>query len=938
MIDYKKTLNLPKTSFPMRGNLSQNEPRILQRWYDDKLYNMIRTAKQDKKIFLLHDGPPYANGNIHIGHAVNKILKDIILKSKSLSGYNAPYIPGWDCHGLPIEHQVEKIAGKPGDRISPAEFRIACRNYASQQVDRQKSEFIRLGVLGEWDQPYQTMNFQTEANIIRALGKIIKNGHLYKGVKPVPWCLDCRSAIADAEIEYYDRVSPSIMVLFNAIDKKDIERTFNNVYIDGPISLVIWTTTPWTLPAHRALAVHPHVSYQLVQIIDRVLILAADMVDTIMSCMGVKKWNILGNVQGKALERMQFQHPFLTYISSIILNDNVTMDTGTGIVHTAPDHGLDDYAISQKYAINTINPVGPDGCYLPGIFSQLDGVHIFQANDIIIEILRKNHALLHSEEIQHSYPHCWRHKSPIIFRVTPQWFISMDQKGLRAQSLHQIKNVYWIPSWGKTRMKEMLINRPDWCISRQRTWGVPIALFIHKQTEQLHPDSLEILETVAQLVEKSGIQAWWDLDPSPILGSDANNYIQVSDTLDVWFDSGSTSFSVIDTLPEYLNHVPDMYLEGSDQHRGWFMSSLIMSTAIKGIAPYRQVLTHGFTVDGQGLKMSKSQNNTIRPRDIIDKVGADIVRLWVASTNYSGEISCSDQILQRSIDSYRRIRNTARFLLANLTGFHPANNKVSQENMLVLDRWAIGRALEAQNAIISSYENYQFHEVVQRIMHFCSIEMGSFYLDIIKDRQYTAKSDSLARHSCQTALWYISEALVRWIAPITSFTADEVWRHLPGERAQYVFTEEWFNDLYSLSDYEIMNNEYWDELIKVRGEVNKVIEQARIKKHIGTSLEVSVILYVNQRLAEKLSHLHEELRFVLLTSGAEVLDITYAPNDAYQSGLFADLKIVLHKLETQKCPRCWHHTKDIGHHNVYTDICSRCIANVFGHGENRKFA
>ncbi|VFP84389.1 Isoleucine--tRNA ligase [Candidatus Erwinia haradaeae] len=937
MIDYKTTLNLPKTNFPMRGRLSKHEPRILKRWYDDKLYDMIRASKKGKKTFLLHDGPPYANGNIHIGHAVNKILKDIIIKSKNLSGYNAPYIPGWDCHGLPIEHKVEKTSGKPGIQISQAEFRIACRQYASQQIDAQKSEFVRLGILGEWHHPYQTMNFHTEANIIRALGKIIANGHLYKGTKPVPWCLDCRSAMADAEIEYYDKTSPSIMVLFNAIEKKEIQIKFHNACVDGPISLVIWTTTPWTLPANRAISVHPTISYQLVQIIDRALILATDMVDKVMNCIGIPTWKVLGNIPGKTLAGIKFQHPFLTYIPSVILNENVILDTGTGIVHIAPDHGIDDYDVSQKYAIQTINPVGPDGCYRSGIFSKLDGINVFQANAIILEILRKNHALLHLEKIQHSYPHCWRHKSPIIFRVTPQWFISMDKNRLRAKSLQQIQNVYWIPGWGQKRMHAMLTSRPDWCISRQRTWGVPMALFIHQQTEKLHPDSLGILETVAKLVEKNGIQAWWDLDPSQILGSDAKNYIQVSDTLDVWFDSGSTSYSVLDALPEYRGHIPDLYLEGSDQHRGWFMSSLIISTAMKGIAPYRQVLTHGFTVDGQGRKMSKSQNNTVSPRDIIDTVGADILRLWVASTNYSGEIAFSEQILQRSIDSYRRIRNTARFLLANLTGFDPTTHRVSQESMLVLDRWAIGRALEAQNAIITSYETYQFHEVVQRIMHFCSIEMGAFYLDVIKDRQYTAKADSLARRSCQTALWYISEALVRWIAPIISFTADEIWHYLPGKRAQYVFTEEWFNELFSLSDHEIMNNMYWDELITVRGEVNKVIEQERIAKRIGNALEVSVTLYVNQQLAEKLMNLRDELRFLLLTSGAEVLDIANAPKDAYQSTLFKHVKIVLKKLNTQKCPRCWHYTKNIGYNHICKDICNRCIANIFGHGEERKF-
>ncbi|VFP87213.1 Isoleucine--tRNA ligase [Candidatus Erwinia haradaeae] len=938
MIDYKTTLNLPITNFPMRGHLAKNERHILKRWCDDKLYNIIRAAKIGQKTFLLHDGPPYANGNIHIGHAVNKILKDIILKSKSLSGYNAPYIPGWDCHGLPIEHQVEKLFGKPGDNISQAKFRIACRKYANKQINAQKADFIRLGVLGDWDNPYQTMNFQTEANIIRTLRKMIENGHVYKGIKPVQWCLDCRSAMADAEIEYLDKRSPSITVIFNAVDKKAVQIKFTSTYVQGPISLVIWTTTPWTLPANRAIAVNPEFSYQLIQIMDRALILATDMIDAVMARIGVTQWTILGTLQGNFLEMMEFQHPFLDHVSPVILSKHVALDTGTGSVHIAPDHGLEDYAVSQKYSIQTINPIGPDGCYLPGIWSKLDGIHVFQANDIILKALDERSALLHTEAINHSYPHCWRHRTPIIFRATPQWFISMDQKGLRAQSLQNIQSVYWTPSWGQTRIHHMLSDRPDWCISRQRTWGVPIPLFVHKETNKLHPNSLEIMEKVAKHVEKSGIQAWWDLRNCEVLDVDAEHYIKISDTLDVWFDSGSTIHSVIDQYPEYDGHTPDIYLEGSDQHRGWFMSSLLISTALKGAAPYRRVITHGFTVDGQGRKMSKSEGNSVRPLDIINTLGADILRLWTASTNYAGEIAFSNQILQGSSDSYRRIRNTARFLLANLTGFSPIKDTVNQEKMLILDQWAVGRALAAQNAIIASYEAYQFHEVVQRIVHFCSVEMGAFYLDVIKDRQYTTKSDSIARRSCQTALWYISEALVRWIAPILSFTADEIWQHLPGERKKYVFTEEWFDNLFTLSDHAIMNNIYWEQILKVRGTVNKIIEQARIDKLIKNSLEVNIILYADPELSDKLLCLHEELRFILLTSQAVVLDINHAPLNAHQSTLLKGLKIVLQKSSNKKCSRCWHHTDDIGQHTIYTDICKRCITNIIGDGERRRFA
>lgn len=938
MSDYKSTLNLPETGFPMRGDLAKREPGMLQRWYDDNLYGIIRAAKKGKKTFILHDGPPYANGSIHIGHSVNKILKDIIVKSKGMAGYDSPYVPGWDCHGLPIEHKVEQMIGKPGEKVTAAEFRAACRKYAAEQVEGQKQDFIRLGVLGDWDRPYLTMNFKTEANIIRALGKIIGNGHLHKGAKPVHWCMDCRSALAEAEVEYYDKTSPSIDVMFNAVNKEAVQTKFAAHHVDGPIALVIWTTTPWTMPANRAISLHPEFEYQLVQIDGRALILAKDLVESVMKRAGIAEWQVLGEAKGADLELQPFQHPFLNHISPVVLGDHVTLDAGTGAVHTAPGHGPDDFVIGQKYGIETANPVGPDGSFLPGTYPGLDGMNVFKANDVIVELLREKGALLHVEKLLHSYPHCWRHKTPIIFRATPQWFISMDQKGLRAQSLSEIKGVQWIPDWGQARIESMVANRPDWCISRQRTWGVPMALFVHKDTEQLHPDTLELMEKVAQRVEQDGIQAWWDLDARELMGADADSYVKVPDTLDVWFDSGSTSYSVVDARPEFDGHAPDMYLEGSDQHRGWFMSSLMISTAMKGKAPYRQVLTHGFTVDGQGRKMSKSIGNTVSPQEVMNKLGGDILRLWVASTDYSGEMAVSDEILKRSADSYRRIRNTARFLLANLNGFNPETDSVKPEEMVVLDRWAVGRAKAAQDAIIASYASYDFHEVVQRLMQFCSIEMGSFYLDIIKDRQYTAKADGLARRSCQTALYYIAEALVRWMAPIMSFTADEIWGELPGKREKYVFTEEWYDGLFGLADNESMNDSFWAELLKVRGEVNKVIEQARADKRVGGSLEATVTLYADAELAQKLNSLGDELRFVLLTSGAQVADYALATEEAQQSELVKGLKIALHKAEGEKCPRCWHYTSDIGQSAEHPEVCGRCVTNIAGAGEQRKFA
>lgn len=938
MSDYKNTLNLPETGFPMRGDLAKREPGMLQRWYEQDLYGIIRTAKKGKKTFILHDGPPYANGSIHIGHSVNKILKDIIIKSKGMAGFDSPYVPGWDCHGLPIELKVEQLYGKPGEKLTAAEFRQKCREYAAEQVEGQKKDFIRLGVLGDWDRPYLTMDFKTEANIIRALGKIISNGHLLKGAKPVHWCTDCGSSLAEAEVEYYDKTSPSIDVSFHAADAAAVAAKFGVSHFNGAISLVIWTTTPWTLPANRAISLHPDFTYQLVQVDGQCLILAAELVESVMKRAGITEWTVLGSCKGADLELLRFKHPFMDFDVPAILGEHVTLDAGTGAVHTAPGHGPDDFVIGQKYGLEVANPVGPNGCYLTGTYPLLDGKFVFKANDLIVDLLREKGALLHVEKFLHSYPCCWRHKTPIIFRATPQWFISMDQKGLRQQSLEEIKGVQWIPDWGQARIEMMVANRPDWCISRQRTWGVPMSLFVHKETEQLHPRTVELMEEVAKRVEQDGIQAWWDLDAADILGAEAADYVKVPDTLDVWFDSGSTHASVVDVRPEFNGHGADMYLEGSDQHRGWFMSSLMISTAMKGKAPYKEVLTHGFTVDGQGRKMSKSIGNTVSPQDVMNKLGGDILRLWVASTDYTGEIAVSDEILKRSADSYRRIRNTARFLLANLNGFEPSTDCVAPEDMVVLDRWAVGRALAAQQHIEQAYANYDFHEVVQRLMQFCSVEMGSFYLDIIKDRQYTAKSDSVARRSCQTALYHIVEALVRWMAPIMSFTADEIWGFMPGKRAQYVFTEEWYDGLFGLAEGEPMNDAFWAELLKVRGEVNKVLEQARADKRLGGSLEAAVTLYADSELAARLNSLQDELRFVLLTSAASVAPLAEAPADAQASELLKGLKIAFSTAPGEKCPRCWHYTTDIGLVAEHADICGRCVSNVAGDGEKRNFA
>lgn len=935
MTDYKDTLNLPETGFPMRGDLAKREPAMLQNWYDKELYRHIREAKKGKKSFILHDGPPYANGKLHIGHAVNKIIKDIIIKSKTLSNYDSPYIPGWDCHGLPIEQKVEEQVGKPGEKISPAEFRQICRDYAASQVAIQKADFIRMGVIGDWDNPYLTMSYDTEANIIRALGKVIKNGHVVKGAKPVYWCTDCMSSLAEAEVEYYDKSSPAVDVKFKAVDNQAVAKQFS-VKTDLPIYAVIWTTTPWTLPASRGIALNADVEYQLVQIDNKAcLILAAELVESVMARAKITDWKVIANCKGADLELLRFKHPLFDFDEPIVLGDHVTVDAGTGAVHTAPGHGAEDFIVGQKYGLEVANPVGGDGCYLPGTGAGLDGLFVFKGNKVIIEMLKEQDALLHFENIEHSYPCCWRHKTPVIYRATPQWFISMDKEGLRQQSLGEIKQVRWIPDWGQARIESMVANRPDWCISRQRTWGVPMTLFVNKVTDELHPDTLELIEKVAKLVEKGGIQAWWDADIKDLLGPDADDYRKIPDTLDVWFDSGSTFYSVVSVRPEFNGHAPDLYLEGSDQHRGWFMSSLMLSTAIDKKAPYKQVLTHGFTVDGQGRKMSKSLGNIVTPQEVMNKLGADILRLWIASTDYSGEIAYSDEIIKRSADSYRRIRNTARFLLANLTGFNPKTDLVKPEDMVILDRWAVSAAQEAQAEIIDAYENYDFHKVVQRIMQFCSVEMGSFYLDIIKDRQYTAKSDSVARHSCQTALYHIAQAMVRWIAPVLSFTADEIWQYLPNEqKQQFVFVDEWYQDLFTLADSEKMNSEYWAHILQVRDEVNKVLEQGRNDKVIGGSLEASVTLYADDKIFNAVSALQNELRFVLLTSEATVKPLSEATGHAVSTEI-AGLKIELSKAKGDKCPRCWHYTVD---NDPVTHLCKRCDSNIHGLGEIRHFA
>ncbi|MCV6589174.1 MAG: isoleucine--tRNA ligase, partial [Marinobacterium sp.] len=800
MTDYKSTLNLPETAFPMRGNLAKREPEMLKRWQKMGLYQKIREISAGRDQFILHDGPPYANGDIHIGHAVNKILKDIIVKSRTLMGFDAPYVPGWDCHGLPIEHKVETKVGKAGAKVTHKAFRQKCRDYARKQVDGQMKDFIRLGVQGDWENPYLTMNFDTEANIIRALGKIVENGHLVKGYKPVYWSVVGGSALAEAEVEYQDKTSTAIDVRYAPIDADGFLSRFEleNGGGEGKVSVVIWTTTPWTLPSSQAVSMNAELDYALVQVDlglgQERIVLAEGLIEDALKRYGVEAYSIVGRAKGQALENSAMQHPFIDgRTCSIILGDHVTLDAGTGQVHTAPDHGVEDFEAGARYGIGTLNLVADNGTFVEaaGAFA---GQHVYKVDDAVVELLKEKEALVLEHKFQHSYPHCWRTKTPLIYRATPQWFISMTEKGLKADAMEAIKGVEWFPAWGQNRIEAMVDQSPDWCVSRQRTWGVPITLFIHKETQQLHPKTAELIEQVALRVEKEGIDAWFDLDVAELLGDEAEQYSKVTDTLDVWFDSGVTHSSVLDQR-DYLRSPADLYLEGSDQHRGWFQSSLKTGIAIKGGAPYKQVLTHGFTVDGQGRKMSKSVGNVVAPQEVMNKYGADILRLWVASTDYRGEMTCSDDIIKRAADAYRRIRNTARFLLANLSGFEPAEHMVAFDDMVELDKWAVDRTAQLQKEIAGHYDQYEFLQIFQKVSLFCSQDLGGFYLDIIKDRQYTAATEGHARRSAQSALYHIVEALTRWVAPILSFTADEIWQVLPGKRSESVMLETWYEGL-----------------------------------------------------------------------------------------------------------------------------------------------
>jgi isoleucyl-tRNA synthetase len=955
--DYKPTLNLPETDFAMKASLSTREPAMVAAWQEKKLYEKIREARRGAPKYILHDGPPYANGDIHLGHAVNKILKDIIVKSRTLSGFDAPYVPGWDCHGLPIELNVEKKIGKPGQKVSAKEFRQHCRDYAQSQVEKQRTDFMRLGVLGDWFNPYLTMNFTQEADIIRVLGQIAKNGHLHKGLKPVHWCMDCGSALAEAEVEYEDKSSHAIDVGFPVKDVADLAKRAGLAAIELPVDVVIWTTTPWTLPANQAVSLHPEFAYAIVAGTiageRRAFIVADALAATAIERFEASDAQVLGTVAGAALEHLVLLHPFFEREVPVIVGEHVTADSGTGAVHTAPGHGQDDFVIGRKYKLLVDNPVDGSGVFLPGTPSMgaggaLAGLHVNKANEPIIETLkehsRANRSLLFAhKKIQHSYPHCWRHKTPIIFRATPQWFISMSQNGLRDAAMTAIPGVQWVPDWGQARIEGMISGRPDWCISRQRTWGVPITLFVHKETGELHPDTAALIEKVALKVEEAGIDAWFDLAAEELLGAEAKNYDKVTDTLDVWFDSGVTHTAVLKR--EGLQYPADLYLEGSDQHRGWFQSSLLTALAANGTAPFKTVLTHGFTVDANGRKLSKSLGNTkgLEPQDVTKTLGADIIRLWISATDYRGEMSVSPEILSRMSDSYRRIRNTLRFLLANLNGFEPEQHLVKNEDMLALDRWVVDRTLLLQQDVIASFNDFQFHQIYHKLHNFCVTELGGFYLDIIKDRQYTTQADSLARRSAQTALFHIAEAFTRWMAPILSFTAEEIWAVLPGLHSESVFLETWYDGLRALPENSsdiTLTRAYWDEVAAVKTAVNKEIEEARTRKEVGAGLSAEVDLYVTPEREQALAAMGDELRFVLITSAVRLQPLT--EQGAAGQGVETELEGLRVKVSPSahaKCARCWHYRADVGSSAAHPDICARCVDNLpDGKGEVRRFA
>ena len=932
MADYRKTLNLPDTAFPMRGNLAKREPGWVQEWQQRKLYQKIRKASAGRPTFVLHDGPPYANGSIHIGHALNKILKDIIVRSKTLAGYDAPYVPGWDCHGLPIEHKVEVTHGKglPADKV-----RELCRAYAAEQIEGQKADFIRLGVLGDWDNPYKTMAFPNEAGEIRALAKMVEAGYVFKGLKPVNWCFDCGSALAEAEVEYADKQSPQIDVAFPVGEADKLAAAFGLSSLPKPAFAVIWTTTPWTIPVNQALNMHPEFDYALVDVGDRLLVLAAELVE---ACLARYKLDgsVLATAKGEAFDRIAFRHPFYDRVSPVYLAEYVGLDAGTGIVHSSPAHGVDDFNAWHAYGRSNdeiLTPVMGDGHYVPDL-PFFGGQMIWKANPAIVAKIEEVGCLLAHQKITHSYMHCWRHKTPVIYRATAQWFVGMDVevaggKTLRSSALKGVDDTRFYPAWGQSRLHAMIANRPDWCISRQRNWGVPIPFFLHKETGELHPRTVELMEQVAQRVEQEGIEAWFKLDAAELLGDEAAQYDKISDTLDVWFDSGTTHWHVLrGSHPDGHAEGPraDLYLEGSDQHRGWFHSSLLTGCAIDGHAPYKALLTHGFAVDGHGRKMSKSVGNVVVPQEVSDKLGAEILRLWVANTDYSGELSISKEILDRVVEVYRRVRNTLRFLLANTVDFDIEKDGLPVEQWLDIDRYALAFTRQMAQQAEADYGRFEFHRVVQALQIFCSEELGAFYLDILKDRLYTTAENAPARRAAQSALWHITQTVVKLMAPILSFTAEEVWALIGSGEEDSVMLHTWHVLPEQAGEGELIAR--WEIIREARAEVQKKLEALRTEGAIGSALQAEVTLSAAPARHAALASLGEDLRFVLQTSSVTLAAVD---SEAAQS-------IVAQPSTHAKCERCWHYRADVGSIADHPALCARCHGNLHGAPEVRTHA
>jgi isoleucyl-tRNA synthetase len=920
--DYKNTLNLPKTDLPMKAGLPNKEPEILSFWDSINLYNLIREENAKKDKFILHDGPPYANGDIHLGHSVNKILKDIVIKTKTLQGFDAPYVPGWDCHGLPIELNVEKKFGRDSDTVKDkSKFISACREYALSQIENQKKDFMRLGVLGDWENSYKSLDSSFEADTVRSLGRIVTNGHLQKGEKPVHFCYDCKSALAEAEVEYEDKVSKSIDVGFKV--KEDSLTKLSAAFskeIDS-CSFVIWTTTPWTIPANAAVSIGPELKYTLCSSKFGNLILASDLID---QCS--ERWDEdlekISEAKGSDIKDVVLEHPYLNRDSILVHGDHVTTETGTGCVHTAPAHGVDDHNICKKFNIETIHALDGNG-FFNAEYEGLAGLPAIKADNIVIDILNDSGALINAEDFHHSYPYCWRHKTPLIFASTPQWFISMDKSGLLEGSIQAVKDVEWEPSWGYERIKSMLEGRPDWCISRQRSWGVPIPLIINKKTGEIHPKQNLLFNEIADRIDEQGLEAWDKANLEDLI-DDHDEYIKATDTLDVWFDSGSTHFCVLDKLYG-KDLIADLYLEGSDQHRGWFQSSLLTGIAINGKAPYKAVLTHGFVVDENGRKQSKSLGNVVSPQKVCNNLGADILRLWVASSDFRSEMVATDEIMKQVADQYRRIRNTFRFMMGNLNDFNDDSKNINQNDLVEIDKWIISAAIKLDEEVKNLNDSYAYHHVVQKIHNFCVHELGGIYLDIIKDRMYVTKSDSHARNSAQFALFEVADILIRLISPILVFTAEEIWQShdLFKKQSKSVF----LCQKKSLNKIESsISDDDWKVIFAVKDSVNQNIEKARADSVIKGSLDAKIRISCSSETYGALKKIDNELKFVFIASEVELIEDSNTK-----------LSIDIANYDQKKCIRCWNKCESVGSHENDPEICSRCHINVYGDGEVRKF-